>query len=90
MGEGPRARNVRINFRWRVAASGGGWRVKDGSLRKKRKSDDWLGLLRMPEANFPVPGLPLSASYPATWIPRLPPATRNDYLPWICCRRASS
>jgi len=29
----------------------------------------------MTEANFPVSGLPLSESYPATWIPRLPPAT---------------
>ena len=33
MGEGPRARNVRINFRWRVAASGGRWRAAAGRLK---------------------------------------------------------
>ena len=33
---------------------------------------------KMPEAYFPVSGLPLSESYPATWIPGLPPATRSE------------
>ncbi len=55
-------------FRWQVAASGGGWREKYSG-----KGDRLL----MTEASFPVPGLPLNESYPATWVPGLPPATRN-------------